>query len=238
MFLAIWIWHIKHGQAQRPTDNLYRCDFDTQNNLGLKDNFDLKYMQQAIVAVGTTPIFTNKRIHQKHAVRQLLHNLLTHHLSYNNQPITYLLNQTDFPFYITINHNRYFVCFSHSQDDKQTYVSLILSKKIASVDTECRNITWHTAQRFFHHHEIKRLTHKNPEQQRQFIKILWQIKESMIKITSSTLVTGLGKDFSDILDILSDSQLQTSTFQTAVHFDNQSYQLIIHRLFVVLIAKD
>lgn len=127
-------------------------------------------------------------VRQRSAVRQLLQTMLAR-LDIDDE-----LDDSEFPY--RLRENRYYVCFSHSNNK----VAVALScRRHIGLDIEDREVPWTVAKRFFHNHEITVLKSLSKDQRLRFIQTLWQIKESYIKINNDKLTMGLGIDYSHIL---------------------------------------
>lgn len=143
---------------------------------------------------------TQKREQQRSGVRQLLQYLL------DEIGINDVLDDTEFPYRLA--NSRYYVCFSHSKDR----VAVALSKNRAiGIDIEMRDIPWHVAKRFYDDKEIAALSLLHSDKRSHICRLLWQIKESYIKIYQYKLAQGLGKDYSYLIpDLINSAQTQSS----------------------------
>ncbi len=122
-----------------------------------------------------------KRQSQRAAVRLLLNQLLSE-LGLEDS-----LDESEFPYRLT--NQRYYVCFSHSANQ----VAVVLSyHRAVGIDIEVNAIAWQVAKRYYHSSEIIILESLPIAQRDYLVKILWQIKESKIKIEQNKLATGLG----------------------------------------------
>lgn len=153
-------------------------------------------------------IASNQRQQQRAGVRLLLQSLL------NKLDITDSLDESDFPYRLI--NSQYYVCFSHTgassknrpiapkhgklSDTVENIVAVIISRhRAVGIDIEINEVAWHVAQRFYHSNEIA-ILQKLPIIQRDYIvKLLWQIKESFIKIHQYKLAQGLGMDYSSLV---------------------------------------
>ncbi|WP_227516747.1 4'-phosphopantetheinyl transferase family protein [Psychrobacter sp. DAB_AL43B] len=147
----------------------------------------------------------NQRQQQRAGVRLLLQSLL------NKLNISDNLDDSSFPY--RLNTSQYFVCFSHTGasskntdikpnnerylDDK---VAVIISRhRAVGIDIETNDVAWHVAQRFYHRNEITILQALPIIQRNNVVKLLWQIKESFIKVYQYKLAQGLGMDYSSLI---------------------------------------
>lgn len=129
-----------------------------------------------------TPIDKNlKRQNQRHGVRLLLQKLL------NELAIVDTLDEVEFPY--RLRHHGYYVCFSHSADKVAVAISY---KQAIGIDVEINEVAWQVAKRFYHPDEIAMLELLPLAKRDYLVKLLWQIKESLIKINQNKLAVGLG----------------------------------------------
>ncbi|WP_294032987.1 4'-phosphopantetheinyl transferase superfamily protein [uncultured Moraxella sp.] len=127
---------------------------------------------------------------QSSAVRELLHLVLSR---LGKQSV---LSDDNFPYRLMVGSlAQEFVSFSHSAD----CVALIISPYPCGVDVEKRAITQAVAKRFFSHHENLYLQNYPADTQAIYRQILWQLKESWIKLNGGTLTQGMGVDFGQYL---------------------------------------
>ncbi|GAF61209.1 phosphopantethiene-protein transferase domain family protein [Psychrobacter sp. JCM 18903] len=149
--------------------------------------------------------------HQRHlqrkGVRLLLQQLL------DELKLRDTLDESNFPY--RLSSSKYYVCFSHTgnknHDTNQNTVQTInksLNSKVTvvisrhrpiGVDIETNHVAWHVAQRFYSEHEMAALQALSPLQRKIIAKLLWQIKESFIKIHQYKLAQGLGIDYSYLI---------------------------------------
>lgn len=111
------------------------------------------------------------------------------------QPYNQVELQTDnFPYYFQHQQQTYFVCFSHSQQQ----IAILISKSAKiGVDIEDKEIKDSIAQRFFAKNEQQWLHSLTKKQQRIAKKLLWTLKESIVKSLAnkqSLLMTTLKQD--------------------------------------------
>lgn len=149
--------------------------------------------------------------HQRHiqrkGVRLLLRQLL------DELKLCDTLDESNFPY--RLSSSEYYVCFSHTgnknHDTNQNTVQTInksLNSKVTvvisrhrpiGIDIETNHVAWHVAQRFYSEHEMAALQALSPLQRKIIAKLLWQIKESFIKIHQYKLAQGLGVDYSYLI---------------------------------------
>ena len=149
-----------------------------------------------------------QRQQQRAGVRLLLQSLL------NKLDIIDSLDDASFPYRLV--NSQYYVCFSHTGASSQSNstqpsgekpfngldnkVAVVIScHRPAGIDIETNNVEWRVAKRFYNANEIA-ILQTLPTVQRDIIaKLLWQIKESFIKIYQYTLAQGLGMDYSHLI---------------------------------------
>jgi 4'-phosphopantetheinyl transferase len=152
-----------------------------------------------------------QRQQQRQGVRQLLQALL------NKLEISDTLDESSFPY--RLSQSKYYVCFSHTtahgkdEFNKKSnqnigpisyskIAAVISRRRPAGIDIEHNDVAWHIVKRFYSDNEIT-ILQASPKNQRDYIaKLLWQIKESFIKIHQYTLAQGLGMDYSDLIPSL------------------------------------
>ena len=147
----------------------------------------------------------HQRQQQRTGVRLLLQSLL------NKLGIIDSLDDVSFPYRLV--DSQYYVCFSHTGASSQNNstqpsgeklfngldnkVAVVIScHRPAGIDIETNNVAWRVAKRFYHTNEIAILQTLTITQRDTVAKLLWQIKESFIKIYQYTLAKGLGMDYS------------------------------------------
>ena len=150
----------------------------------------------------------NQRQLQRTGVRLLLQALL------KKLTISDSLDESSFPYQLT--DSQYYVCFSHTSghsknatrikyDRENTdipYIKvavIINSDRASGVDIEINTVKWVVAQRFYHSNEMAILQTLPIIKRNNTVKLLWQIKESFIKIHQYTLAQGLGMDYSAVI---------------------------------------
>lgn len=80
------------------------------------------------------------------------------------------------------------------------------------IDIENNDVTWHVAQRFYSANEIAAIQALPMTQRPIVTKLLWQIKESFIKIRQYKLTQGLGVDYSYLIAALLNAIKEPSPF--------------------------
>lgn len=160
------------------------------------------------VSLSTREIAHRQRQQQRTGVRLLLQSLL------NKLEMIDTLDDASFPYRLA--NSQYYVCFSHtgahnkiiSNQHKKNKPFDYLDNKVAvvisahrpvGIDIEINAVKWLVAQRFFHVNEMAILQTLPPMQRNIIAKLLWQIKESFIKVFQYKLAQGLGKDYSHLI---------------------------------------
>ena len=160
------------------------------------------------VSLSKREIAHRQRQQQRTGVRLLLQSLL------NKLEMIDTLNDASFPYRLA--NSQYYVCFSHtgahnkviSNQHKKNKPFDYLDNKVAvvisahrpvGIDIEINPVKWQVAQRFFHANEMSILQTLPPMQRNVIAKLLWQIKESFIKVFQYKLAQGLGKDYSYLI---------------------------------------
>lgn len=167
---------------------------------------------------------------QRQGVRQLLQRLL------KQLDIDDTLDESHFPY--RLRSNRYYVCFSHTAANKNkiskklnqalngrldSRVAVIISSRHPiGIDIENSNIAWRVVQRYYSVKEIAILESLSITQRDHVAKLLWQIKESFIKIHQYTLAQGLGKDYAYLMTDLTDS-INKSSYVTVIPDPQSQY---------------
>ena len=170
-----------------------------------------------------------QRQQQRAGVRVLLCCLL------NKLDIIDSLDDLSFPYRLV--NSQYYVCFSHTGASSQNNstqlnreksfggldnkVAVVIScPRPAGIDIETNNVKWGVAKRFYHTNEIAILQALTIIQRDTVAKLLWQIKESFIKIYHYKLAQGLGMDYSYLIaDLIRGA---TSNSPLLVFSDNKS----------------
>ena len=164
-----------------------------------------------------------QREQQRQSVRHLLQNLL------KRLDIEDTLDESSFPYRLI--NSKYYVCFSHtgahnknhsnSNKTSSSQIALVISHhRPAGIDIEHNNVAWHVAQRFYSDNEIAVLQTLLTNKCDSMAKLLWQIKESFIKVHQYTLAQGLGMDYSDVIPALTDDM--NKDLITISHTNDQS----------------
>lgn len=160
------------------------------------------------VSLSKRDIAHRQRQQQRTGVRLLLQSLL------NKLDSTDILNDASFPYRLA--NSQYYVCFSHTgahnkiiaNQHKKNKPFDYLDNKVAvvisahrpvGIDIEINAVKWQVAQRFYHANEMAILQTLPPMQRDIIAKLLWQIKESFIKIYQYKLAQGLGMDYSYLI---------------------------------------
>lgn len=175
------------------------------------------YMPQAYLSVRKNA--QNQRQQQRIGVRQLLQELL------NKLEITDTLDESQFPYRLV--NSGYYVCFSHSSDNNiNNKVAVVISRRhTVGIDIETNDIAWHVAKRFYHSDEMATLQTLPIAQRDTTIKLLWQIKESFIKINHYKLAQGLGINYKHIIADTIVSIEQEDSVLTITHDTESSYRI-------------
>ena len=176
----------------------------------------------------------HQRLQQRAGVRLLLQSLL------DKLNIIDSLDDISFPYRLV--DSQYYVCFSHTGASSKfatneniiehldNKVAVVISHHCpAGIDIEVNNVKWQVVQRFYHTNEIA-ILQTLPTVQRDIIaKLLWQIKESFIKIYHYKLAQGLGMDYSYLIaDLIRGA---TSNSPLLVFSDNKSNYYITLSLY-------
>ena len=159
------------------------------------------------VSLSTREMAQRQRQLQRKGVRLLLQQLL------DQLKLRDTLDESNFPY--RLSSSEYYVCFSHTdsknhdinQNTVQTIntslnskVTVVISRhRPIGIDIETNHVAWHVAQRFYSDHEMAALQALSPLQRKIIAKLLWQIKESFIKIHQYKLAQGLGIDYSYLI---------------------------------------
>ncbi|WP_201542713.1 4'-phosphopantetheinyl transferase family protein [Psychrobacter faecalis] len=187
------------------------------------------------VSLSTREIAHLQRQQQRTGVRLLLHSLL------NRLEMIDTLNDASFPYRLA--NSQYYVCFSHtgahnkviSNQHKKNKPFDYLDNKVAvvisahrpvGIDIEINAVKWQVAQRFFHANEIAILQTLPPMQRNIIAKLLWQIKESFIKVFQYKLAQGLGKDYSLLIaDLIKDATSKSPLL--AINDNKSNYRIAL-----------
>lgn len=162
------------------------------------------------------------------ACRKLLFNLQKRlNLTNDYQPI--VLNENQFPYYFIANEKKYWVSFSHSQN--HVAVMVVADKDESSppqfgIDIEDKRISDAVAGRFFCEEEVIWLDSLEHSQKLDAKKLLWTLKESLIKAEiEGKLVAGLKNNVLNLLDTIQLAELlqNNPTDFNMVTFDHQLF---------------
>ena len=218
---------------RQPTGNASYIN-STYINTDTWDKCSWQYhLPSANLSVGD--IARTQRQRQRQGVRLLLQQLLDH------LALSDTLDESNFPYRLA--KAGHYVCFSHTgnknnsklnENTNQT-INVPLSSTVAvvisphrpiGVDVENNNVAWHVAKRFYSDSEIA-ILQSLPMTQRDIIaKLLWQIKESFIKIYQYTLAQGLGIDYAYLInDLIVAMEKQPSL--TVITDHKLSYQIAV-----------
>ena len=159
------------------------------------------------VSLSTREIAEHQRHLQRKGVRLLLQQLL------DQLKLRDTLDESNFPY--RLNSSEYYVCFSHTgsknhdinkntvqtiNTSSNSKVTVVISRhRPIGIDIETNHVAWRVAQRFYSEHEMAALQALSPLQRKIIAKLLWQIKESFIKIHQYKLAQGLGIDYSYLI---------------------------------------
>ena len=160
------------------------------------------------------------------------------------------LNDASFPYRLA--NSQYYVCFSHtgahkpiiSNQHKNENLFKHLDNKVAviisthhpvGIDIEINAVKWEVAQRFYHANEIAVLQTLSTMQRDTAAKLLWQIKESFIKIFQYKLAQGLGKDYSYLIaDLISGATSKSPLLDINDNKSNYRIALLRHQQTVIV----
>ena len=166
--------------------------------------------------------FRDKRQWQRTGVRVLLQKLL------DTLGISDTLDESQFPYRLT--HSRYYVCFTHSNDN----VGVIIScQRSVGIDIEVQDIKWQVAERFYHTDEIAILSTLTLEQRDIIARWLWQIKESFIKVNQHTLAQGMGVNYVTIMPVLLSMMTDGINLPLMVNNKNSSYPQQDYQIMII-----
>ena len=196
------------------------------------------------VSLSTREIAHRQRQQQRTGVRLLLQSLL------NKLEMIDTLNDASFPYRLA--NSQYYVCFSHtgahnkviSNQHKKNKPFDYLDNKVAvvisahrpvGIDIEINAVKWQVAQRFFHVNEMAILQTLPPMQRDIIAKLLWQIKESFIKVFQYKLAQGLGKDYSHLIaDLIKDATSKSPLLDIDDNKSNYRIALLRHQQTVIV----
>lgn len=159
------------------------------------------------VSLSTREMAQHQRRLQRKGVRLLLQQLL------DELKLRDTLDESNFPY--RLSSSEYYVCFSHTgsknhdinqntvktiNTSSNSKVTVVISRhRPIGIDIETNYVAWRVAQRFYSEHEMAALQALSPLQRETIAKLLWQIKESFIKIHQYKLAQGLGIDYSYLI---------------------------------------
>ena len=187
------------------------------------------------VSLSTREIAHRQRQQQRTGVRLLLQSLL------NKLEMIDTLDDASFPYRLA--NSQYYVCFSHTgthnkiisnqHKNKKTFehldnkVAVVISAhRPIGIDIEINPVKWQVAQRFFHANEMDILQTLPPMQRDIIAKLLWQIKESFIKVFQYKLAQGLGKDYSHLIaDLIKDATSKSPLL--AINDNRSNYRIAL-----------
>ncbi|MFK3916336.1 4'-phosphopantetheinyl transferase family protein [Psychrobacter sp. NPDC078501] len=186
------------------------------------------YQMATAVPRHSVPTLARKqRKQQRQGVRQLLQELL------KKLEIDDTLDESSFPYRLV--NSQHYVCFSHTgaSSSKQTTesnqtnltrlhskIAVVISRqRPAGIDIEINNIAWHVVKRFYSESELAILQELSTDQRERTAKLLWQIKESFIKVNQYTLAQGLGMDYSHLISSLIENDKEINS--TSVPNDSE-----------------
>ena len=196
------------------------------------------------VSLSTREIAHRQRQQQRTGVRLLLQSLL------NKLEMIDTLNDASFPYRLA--NSQYYVCFSHtgthnkviSNQHKNENLFEHLDNKVAvvisahrpvGIDIEINAVKWQVAQRFFHVNEVAILQTLPPMQRDIIAKLLWQIKESFIKVFQYKLAQGLGKDYAYLIaDLIKGATSNSPLLDINDNKSNYRIALLRHQQTVIV----
>ena len=188
------------------------------------------------VSLSARKIAYQQRQQQRTGVRLLLQSLL------NKLGIIDSLDDVSFPYRLV--NSQYYVCFSHTGasspntstqpnrekpfNELDNKVAVVIScHRPAGIDIETNNVEWRVAKRFYHINEIAILQTLTITQRDTVAKLLWQIKESFIKIYQYTLAQGLGMDYSYLITGLVNGIEAQAQLSLPFNDDKTGYYLVL-----------
>ena len=96
---------------------------------------------------------------------------------------------------------------------RDSKIAVVISAKgPAGIDIEHNNIAWRVVQRFYSAQEVSTLQALPIDQRDCVTKLLWQIKESFIKVHQYTLAQGLGMNHASLISQLIESSEKDMAF--------------------------
>jgi len=187
------------------------------------------------VSLSKREIAHRQRQQQRTGVRLLLQSLL------NKLEMIDTLDDASFPYRLA--NSQYYVCFSHTGTHKRIISNqhknenlfehldnkaavIISTHRPVGIDIEINAVKWQVAQRFFHVNEMAILQTLPPMQRNVIAKLLWQIKESFIKVFQYKLAQGLGMDYSYLIaDLIKDATSKSPLL--AINDNKSNYRIAL-----------
>ena len=205
--------------------------------LGLYKFAELNWQYYAApFTISAKKIAYNQRQLQRKGVRLLLQKLLS------KLKISDTLDESDFPYQLI--DSKYYVCFSHTSGNTKisasenpvqalsrqlnSNVAVVISRhRPVGIDIENNNIAWRVAQRFYSDNEIATIQSLPTIQRNSIIKLLWQIKESFIKIRQYMLAQGLGMDYAYLINDLIEAMKNKSHMIVIVDYRSDYHVTVL-----------
>lgn len=159
--------------------------------------------------------YHNVTIIQRFGVRRLCYALLSH-LKIKDE-----VDDSKYPY--RLKQLGYYVCFSHSKE----FVAVILhAHHPAAVDIERGDVSLAVAARFYHADDLLELQQLAREDQANVCRMLWQLKECVVKIQQTLLIPTLGQNHADYVAPLAQflAQNNPSFFRSNRDRDSNRYQ--------------
>jgi len=199
------------------------------------DSLNWYYQVATAVPKHSVPALARKqRQQQRQGVRQLLQELL------KKLEIDDTLDESSFPYRLV--NSQHYVCFSHTGagNSKQTTksnqtnftrlhskIAVVISRqRPAGIDIEANNIAWHVVKRFYSKSELAILQELSTDQRERTAKLLWQIKESFIKVNQYTLAQGLGMNYSHLIPSLVENNKEVNSASILSDSKDADYQSV------------
>ncbi len=178
-----------------------------------------QWVATAVITGFSHSHYADKKHLQSAAVRQLLSDVQ------DKLMMQARLYDAGYPYYFIHQEQRYYICFSHSDE----MVALALSRAPCGIDIEMRDISLMVATRFFHTNELQLIRQiSDANKQKLAMNRLWQLKEAMIKLNGGQLQVDLGQDFSRYIEKLShDGCVQISITNQRIITDNRGHWLAV-----------
>ena len=228
------ISHLVTGRLWNKSLWLSSCNTSYKNIIKFS-SLNWQYQVATAAPRHLVPALARKqRQQQRQGVRQLLQELL------KKLEIDDTLDESSFPYRLV--NSQYYVCFSHTgaSSSKQTTesnqtnftrlhskIAVVISRqRPAGIDIETNNIAWHVVKRFYSESELAILQELSTEQRERTAKLLWQIKESFIKVNQYTLAQGLGMDYSHLIPSLIENNREVNASSVITDIKNTDYQSV------------